>query len=745
MQKSAHPPEGTKAPGAGLKPVVVEISGGLTVRHQVGFEKSVEFAVEHAVGIAGLDPGTHVLDEFVGMQNVVADLRTPLNFLFAGLDFAALGVAFLDHLLVEARLEQLNGLLFVLKLRAGFSVLDDNARGLVAQSNAGLNLVDVLPAGSAGSKGIPIDVCHVHLNIDGVVDQGVDVHADKGRVAARVRIKRTNANQAVNPVLAFEVAKYKFSLDLEGHGLNPGNFALLKVELAHLVAISFGPAQVHAHQHSGPVAGFGSARARRHLEHRAHFIFFAAEHVAELHRAELLLELGYGRIDVGFLDDALAVKLNRGLYLAHLGLHRLVSLNPVLEFANLAHGLFGLFGVVPKARIARFFFFVRGSDALLFEAQVAFQVDNALLVFLNFFGRNHGCKSTPPPTFEPMKPLIADFRSDTVTRPTEGMLRAMAAAPVGDDVLGDDPTVQRLESVLAERFGMEAGLFCPSGTMTNQIAVNVHTRPGDELICSKLAHVYNYEGGGLAFNSGVQVRVGGDNYGRLSAADAEALLQPMDNVHAAPTRLVVAENTSNKGGGTTLGLESLRELGSFARTHGLGYHLDGARLFNALVADREHPEDYGRLFDSISICLSKGLGAPVGSVLLGSSDFILEGRRIRKRFGGGMRQAGYLAAAGLYALEHHVERLAEDHARAASLANFMAQLPYVSEIKPAATNMLLFRLQDGMDGGKLLSHLSGLGVQLIAMDRHWLRAVMHYDVGDSEVQRLTEGLASWAN
>ncbi|MFZ9526844.1 MAG: threonine aldolase family protein, partial [Schleiferiaceae bacterium] len=250
----------------------------------------------------------------------------------------------------------------------------------------------------------------------------------------------------------------------------------------------------------------------------------------------------------------------------------------------------------------------------------------------------------------------ADFRSDTVTRPTEGMLRAMAAAPVGDDVLGDDPTVQQLESTVAERFGMEAGLFCPSGTMTNQIAVKVHTRPGDELICSKLAHVYNYEGGGLAFNSGVQVRVGGDDYGRLSARDAEALLQPMDNVHAAPTRLVVAENTSNKGGGTTIGLSALGELGAFARTHGLGYHLDGARLFNALVADRERPEDYGRLFDSISICLSKGLGAPVGSVLLGSTDFIREARRIRKRLGGGMRQAGYLAAAGLYALEHHVDR-----------------------------------------------------------------------------------------
>ena len=324
------------------------------------------------------------------------------------------------------------------------------------------------------------------------------------------------------------------------------------------------------------------------------------------------------------------------------------------------------------------------------------------------------------------------------------MLRAMAAAPVGDDVLGDDPTVQRLESMLAERFGMEAGLFCPSGTMTNQIAVNVHTRPGDELICSKLAHVYNYEGGGLAFNSGVQVRVGGDNYGRLSATDAEALLQPMDNVHAAPTRLVVAENTSNKGGGTTLGIQSLRELGAFARQHHLGYHLDGARLFNALVADGEQPEDYGRLFDSISICLSKGLGAPVGSVLLGSADFIHEGRRIRKRFGGGMRQAGYLAAAGIYALDHHVDRLAEDHDRAASLATFMAQLPYVAEIKPAATNMLLFRLQDGFNGSDLLTHLSALGVQLIAMDRHWLRAVLHYDVGDAEVQRLTDGLASWA-
>jgi len=271
----------------------------------------------------------------------------------------------------------------------------------------------------------------------------------------------------------------------------------------------------------------------------------------------------------------------------------------------------------------------------------------------------------------------------------------------------------------------------------------VHTRPGDELICSKLAHVYNYEGGGLAFNSGVQVRVGGDDYGRLTADDADALLQPMDNVHAAPTRLIVAENTSNKGGGTTLGLASLRELGAFARTHRLGYHLDGARLFNALVADRESPEDYGPLFDSISICLSKGLGAPVGSVLLGSAAFIAEARRIRKRLGGGMRQAGYLAAAGLYALDHHVDRLAEDHARAASLAAYMKELDFVAEIKPAATNMVLFRLVAGADAAALLAHLESAGIRLIAMDRHWLRAVLHYDVGEPELNRLRSALARW--
>lgn len=562
-------------------------------------------------------------------------------------------------------------------------------------------------------------------------------------MAARVGIKGTDAHEAVDSVLALEVAKDKLAFDFEGNRLYSRDFAFLKVQLTHLVAVALRPAQVHAHKHTRPIAGLGSASSGRYLQHGTHLVFFAAEHIAELQGAQLRLKLSDCRVYLRLFNHALAVKLYRGLDFAKLRLNGLVALYPVLQFADFAHRKFGLLGVVPKIWIAGFFLFVGGGNALFFEAQVAFEVLDALMVILNFFGRNHGGKSTPPPTFEPMNAATADFRSDTVTRPTEAMLRAMAAAPVGDDVLGDDPTVLRLEAVLAERFGMESGLFCPSGTMTNQISVKVHTQPGDEVICSKLAHVYNYEGGGLAFNSGVQVRVGGDDYGRLSAAQAELLLQPMDNVHAAPTRLVVAENTSNKGGGTTIGLDALRELGGFARQHGLGYHLDGARLFNALVADREQASDYGQVFDSISICLSKGLGAPVGSVLLGSRDFINQARRIRKRLGGGMRQAGYLAAAGIYALDHHVERLAEDHLRATDLAKHVSDLPYVEALKPADTNMVLFRLRAGLDPRVLLTHLDAQGVRLMAMDPFWLRAVLHYDVGDPEVSRLKEALSNW--
>ncbi len=339
--------------------------------------------------------------------------------------------------------------------------------------------------------------------------------------------------------------------------------------------------------------------------------------------------------------------------------------------------------------------------------------------------------------------MDADFRSDTVTRPTPAMYAAMAAAPVGDDVLGDDPTVKRLEALAAERFGQEAGLFCPSGTMTNQIAINVHTRPGDEVICSHLAHIYNYEGGGVAFNSGVQVRTGGDAYGRLSADDVHRLVQPEMDVHAAPTRLVVLENTANKGGGTSLGLPLLREVGDAARSHNLAYHLDGARIFNALVREGDSPEDLG-FFDSVSICLSKGLGAPVGSLLLGPKDFIAEGKRIRKRFGGGMRQAGFLAAAGIYALDHHVERLAEDHANAQRIDGWLAQLPFVVERKPCHTNMVLFRIEAPGGAPALQAHLASQGIRIIAMDREWLRVVTHYDIQEAHLLALHEALKTFA-
>jgi len=336
----------------------------------------------------------------------------------------------------------------------------------------------------------------------------------------------------------------------------------------------------------------------------------------------------------------------------------------------------------------------------------------------------------------------ADFRSDTVTRPTPGMLAAMHAAPVGDDVLGDDPTVKALEASAAERFGQEAGLFCPSGTMTNQIAINVHCRPGDEVICSPLAHIYNYEGGGVAFNSGVQVRTGGDAYGRLFPEDVHRLVQPNMDVHAAPTSLLVVENTANKGGGTCLGLPLLRDLHAAAKVHQLAYHLDGARVFNALVREGESMADYA-FFDSISICLSKGLGAPVGSLLLGPKDFIAQARRIRKRFGGGMRQAGYLAAAGLYALDHHVDRLAEDHEKAADIDACLASLPYVVERKPCHTNMVLFRIQAAGGAPALQEHLADQGIRIIAMDREWLRVVTHLDIQAVHIDQLKAALRSF--
>jgi len=272
--------------------------------------------------------------------------------------------------------------------------------------------------------------------------------------------------------------------------------------------------------------------------------------------------------------------------------------------------------------------------------------------------------------------MIIDFRSDTVTRPGPGMLQAMMSAKTGDDVFGEDPTINELEAVTAAIFGMEAGLFCPSGTMTNQIAIKCHTQPGDEVVCDKQNHVYYYEGGGIAFNSGCQVKPLDGDRGRISSDQVKESVNP-DDPHKPRTRLVSLENTANRGGGSCYEFADFKLIREICSKNDLRLHLDGARLWNALVAKGEKPSDYGEIFDSISICLSKGLGAPVGSLLLGKQDYIKQARRVRKVFGGGMRQAGYLAAAGIYAIEHNIPRLAEDHEHAKEIAEALEKKSFI--------------------------------------------------------------------
>ena len=346
----------------------------------------------------------------------------------------------------------------------------------------------------------------------------------------------------------------------------------------------------------------------------------------------------------------------------------------------------------------------------------------------------------------PALPVI-DLRSDTVTRPTPAMLAAMWAAPVGDDVYEEDPTVRRLEEAAAARFGLEAGLFCPSGTMTNQIAIKAHTEPLSEVICEQTAHVYLWEVGGIAFHSGASVALLPGERGRLTAAQVEAAIRP-ENVHYPTTRLVCLENTHNRGGGSCYALEDLQAISEVAKNHGLTRHLDGARIFNALVATGQRSEDYGHYFDSISVCLSKGLGAPVGSVLLGSKAFIQKCKRIRKVMGGGWRQAGYLAAAGLYALENHVDRLADDHRRAARLAATLRLQPYVAEVLNPETNLVIFRLHDTQPAAGFLAALETRGIRASSFGPQWIRFVTHLDVDDAMVARIEAALLSmgeWVN
>ncbi|EIM75386.1 aromatic amino acid beta-eliminating lyase/threonine aldolase [Nitritalea halalkaliphila LW7] len=338
--------------------------------------------------------------------------------------------------------------------------------------------------------------------------------------------------------------------------------------------------------------------------------------------------------------------------------------------------------------------------------------------------------------------MRVDLRSDTLTQPTAGMKQAMWEAPLGDDVFGEDPTVRALEETLAERFGMEAGLFCPSGTMTNQIAIRLHAGFQKEVICHQDSHIYLYEGGGIMANSHSSVRLLPGAFGKITAEQVEAVINP-DDVHAPETSLVAVENTMNKGGGAVYTLAEVEPIRALCADRGLVFHLDGARLFNALVVSGESEKAWGATFDTISICLSKGLGCPVGSVLLGDGATIHRARRVRKVFGGGMRQAGMLAAAGLYALEHHVERLAEDHARAQAIGKLFQAYPGVEAVLPVATNIVIVRLAERKPED-FLGQLAAHGVYGVKFGAQQVRFVTHLDIRDAHVEQLARVLKQLA-
>ena len=322
---------------------------------------------------------------------------------------------------------------------------------------------------------------------------------------------------------------------------------------------------------------------------------------------------------------------------------------------------------------------------------------------------------------------MIDFRSDTVTLPTPAMLAYMQAAPLGDDVFGEDPSINALEAKTASLFGMEAGLFCPSGTMTNQLAIKTHTQAGDEVICEELSHIYQYEGGGIASNSGSSVKLLRGNRGRITAEQVLAAINPED-VHKPISKLVSLENTCNRGGGACYDFSEIEAIQKVAKSNGLGLHLDGARIFNAIVHKKEDPKQYGKVFDSISICLSKGLGAPVGSVLLGAAPFIKKARRWRKVFGGGMRQAGSLAAAAIYALDNHIERLKEDHAKALEIKTALLKKDFVKEIFEVETNIVIAHIEGKYNATQLAAALKEKNILVIAMTPALIRFVVHLDI-----------------
>lgn len=334
---------------------------------------------------------------------------------------------------------------------------------------------------------------------------------------------------------------------------------------------------------------------------------------------------------------------------------------------------------------------------------------------------------------------MIDYRSDTFTKPTPGMLNAMFTAEVGDDVFGEDPSVNKLEAMATEMFGMEAAIFCPTGTMTNQIAIKCHTQPGDEVICEKMSHVYIYEGGGIAFNSGSQVKPLSGDRGRINAEQILESINP-DDVHRANTSLVSLENTTNRGGGSCYDFSEIQRIKEVCLSNNLKLHLDGARLFNAIVSCKQTAKQYGEVFDSISICLSKGLGTPIGSVLLGNQEFIKKSRRVRKVLGGGMRQAGFMAAAGIFALEHNIERLETDHINAKRVAEALLKKDFVGKMLPVETNIIIFDVKEPYTAHSLTTEFEKYDIKVHPISSTQIRMVFHLDVSEQMVKETIEAI-----
>ncbi len=342
--------------------------------------------------------------------------------------------------------------------------------------------------------------------------------------------------------------------------------------------------------------------------------------------------------------------------------------------------------------------------------------------------------------FYPKIHRMIDLRSDTVTKPTQAMREYMASAPVGDDVFNEDPSVIELEQYSAKLFNKEAALFCSSGTQTNQIAIMVHTTPGGEVICHEESHIYKYEGGGIARNSQCSMKLLRGNLGKINASDLpNAINNPLD-IHLPLTQLVSLEDTSNRGGGSVYDYQEIQCIAAFCQTNKLPLHLDGARLFNALAVNQMDPGTYAQVFDSISICLSKGLGAPIGSLLIGSTEFIHKARRIRKVLGGGMRQAGIIAAGGMYALTHHVERLTIDHLHAKQLADVLTQQDWVKDIFPVETNIVVVVLSEPTRRDEIIHTLKDQGILCIAFGPGMIRFVTHLDLDSIAIEKCIEGL-----